>query len=132
MQRPDNIPLLISLALAGAIVMAIIGIICHIWVRRIIISGRHLAIRICVPLLLLFLVLILYLAVPVALDTFYQISYGYQLQPGEAPGPLGDSGLSDFVFGPLILFGLVLLFGYAIFLPFLALRQPANRRREQF
>jgi hypothetical protein len=49
-----------------------------------------------------------------ALAGFYQSSYGYQLQPGEPSGPLGTMG--DLIGVLLLLFGFLLLLGYALVL----------------
>jgi hypothetical protein len=103
-----------SLALGAAVVMIVAGMICHALARRIIVSSNHLILKIFVPFLLASLVIVLYVGVPLAIATFYDASYGYQLQPGESPGPLGNS--SDLIIMLLLLFGLALLLGYIIFL----------------
>jgi hypothetical protein len=120
MQRPDNYPLLAVLILAGGVVMLAIAIACHFWGRRIVLHGGHLVLRVGAPPLLILLVIALFFVIPAGLAGFYQSSYGYQLQPGEAPGPMGDTGviivvlLWPFGFVLLLVYGLV-LFAYGVF-----------------
>ena len=116
MQKPENATLFLVLLFAGAVLMLAIGITCHLWSRRIILRGRYLALKICVPPLLMLLVIALFVIIPVTLSGFYSSSYGYQLQPGEPSGPLGTTGE---LIGVLpLLFGCAVLFCYALFLAF--------------
>jgi hypothetical protein len=72
--------------------MVTIGIACHLWARRIILRSRYLALKICVPPLLMLLVVALFVIITATFSGFYSTSYGYQLQPGEPSGPLGTMG----------------------------------------
>jgi hypothetical protein len=114
MQRPENYALLGMLIFAGGVVMLAVAIACHICGRRVIRHSRYLALRVCVPALLILLVIGLFAIIPASLADFYQSSYGYQLQPGEASGPMGETGGLIVVllwpFGFLLLFIYVLVF----------------------
>jgi hypothetical protein len=114
MQRPENYGLFWMLIFAGGILMLAIAIACHMGGRRVILHGRYLAFRVCVPPMLILLVMALFVVIPAALANFYKSSYGYQMQPGEAPGPLGDTNTGDFIVVLLWPFGFVLLFVYAL------------------
>src|SRR6266436_6541251 len=116
MQRPENYGLLAMLIFAGGVLMLAIAIAGHVWGRRIVLHGRYLALRVCVPPLLILLVIALFFIIPAGLASFYQSSYGYQLQPGEASGPLGDTNTGDFIVVLLWPFGFVLLFVYGLVL----------------
>jgi hypothetical protein len=120
MQRPENATLFLVLLFAGGGLMVTIGIACHLWARRIILRSRYLALKFCVPPLLMLLVVALFVIITATFSGFYSTSYGYQLQPGEPSGPLGTMG--DLIGVLLMLFGFALLLGYLLFLAFLVLR----------
>jgi hypothetical protein len=120
MQRPENFSLFALLIFAGVVVMVAAAIAFHICARRVILRSRYLALKVCVPPLLMLLVIVLFVRGPVALSNFYSSSYGYQLQPGEPSGPLG--GVGDFITVLLWLLGMALLIGYGLYVLFLFFR----------
>jgi hypothetical protein len=120
MQRPENFSLFVLLILAGVVVMAAAAITAHICARRVILRSRYLALKVCVPPLLLLSIIALFVRWPVVLSNFYSSSYGYQLQPGEPPGPLGSAG--DFITVLLWLLGMACLIGYGLYVLFLFFR----------
>jgi len=120
MQRPENYGLLAILFLAAGVLMLAIALAAHVWGRHIVRHGRHRAVRVCVPPVLMLLVVALFIIIPGGFASFYDASYGYQLQPDETPGPMGSTGgfivllLWPFGFVMLLVYWLVLL-SYGIF-----------------
>jgi hypothetical protein len=118
MQRPENYVLFWMLTFAGGVCMLAVAITFEMWGRRIVLRSHHLALKICVPPLLILSALALFVIVPAVLAAFYDSSYGYQMEPGELPGPLGDTGMGSFIVVMLWPFGIILLFLYALILAF--------------
>lgn len=114
MQRPENFSLLFLLLFAGWIFILLSGISSHYFARHVVLKTRFLTLKICVPPALLLLNIVLFIAIPVGIGRYYGSHYGYQLQPGEAPGPMGSP--ADLFCILLLLFNLVLLCGYALYL----------------
>jgi hypothetical protein len=123
MQRPENYGFLVLLILIGIILMLAVGITGHQWARRVILRGRYLVLKIAMPPLLFGLVTVFFVVVAAGFTALYQSFYGYQVQPGEAYGPLGDDGNAGGIIGILLLlFGVIFFAGYALYLIFLFLR----------
>jgi hypothetical protein len=123
MQRPENYGFLVLLILIGIILMLAVGITGHLWARRVILRGRYLVLKIAVPPLLLGLVTVFFVVVAGGFTALYESFYGYQMQLGEAYGPLGDDGNAGDIIGILLLlFGVLFFAGYALYLIILFLR----------
>jgi hypothetical protein len=120
MQRPENYGLLAILFFTAGVLMLAVALGGHVWGRHVVRHGRYRAVRICVPPLLMLLVVALFIIIPGSFASFYDASYGYQLQPDETAGPMGSTGgiivllLWPFGFVLLLVYGLVLL-SYGIF-----------------
>jgi hypothetical protein len=120
MQKPENYTLFAELLFGGGVLMLAIAVTCHLWTRRIVLRGRYLALKICVPPLLAILVIVLAVLITAFFPAYYSASYGYRLMPGEPSGPLGTTG--DTLGVLLMLFGFLLILVYMLFLAFLVLR----------
>jgi hypothetical protein len=117
MQRPENYTLFAELLFGGAAFLLAIAVVFSLWTCGIVLRGRRLALKICVPPLLTILLIVLSLIIGVGFSSYYSASYGYRLLPGEPSGPLGTTGDSLGV-----LFGCLLVIVYMLFLAFLILR----------
>jgi hypothetical protein len=112
----------------GWILVLVSGISSHFLLRRIIQKSSLLTLKICVPPALLLLNIVLFLAIPAGIGAYYNDHYGYQLQPGEAPGPMSSE--SDLLIMLLLLFDLLLLCGYTLYLVSLFFRWLHGSRAE--
>jgi len=114
MQRPDNLGLLFLLVFSGWIFALVSGVSSHYLARQVFLKSRFLTLKICVPPALLLLNVVLFLLVPLIIGQYYDRHYGYQLQPDEAPGPMGSE--SDMLLMLFLFFDIIVLCGYALYL----------------
>jgi hypothetical protein len=120
MERPES-PTLFALSLIGGFtLMTAIAVYCHLLARRIILGSSRRALKIFVSPLIFVFVVAVFICLPGGLAAFYSAHYGYQLQPDETPGPLGNIG--GFIAVLLWLLGFVSLLAYAVYLLILSLR----------
>jgi hypothetical protein len=114
MLRPDNYGLLMALLFAGWIFGLACVIVSHRLARRLGRSNKPVALKVSVPTVLFLLNVVLLIAIPKSISDYYGSHYGYQLQPGEEPGPLGDP--SEYLIMLLVFFNFLLVCGYALYL----------------
>ena len=113
----DNPLFFLMLLIGGGVLMSVLAIACHRWSTRLILRGRHLLLRLCVPVLLTGLFFI----IPPVLAVLYSIFFGYRLEADEAAGPMGDPGGLMLLLWP---YGVLLLVVYAVAAFFRPLDRP--------
>jgi hypothetical protein len=125
MARPDNFFVLALFDVSIVLLMYIGCTACRAWAIRIILRGHYLAAKILVPPLLGFFLLMLFAILSVAFTNFYDHFFGYQLQPDEVDGPLGNSSSLNLVL--VWLYGILMILGYFLSFAPLLFRSKATK-----